>query len=126
MGYSCTARAAYALDAITALITETGGHGSSNMWNHGGASYFYERGRETSDGAIVGSVWKMNEDGTAHRGGGFKISSDGDVVRFPNVPREWRLVAELFGAAEYELHHGPAERAVLAAGGISFDASVIS
>ena len=125
MGYSCTARAAYALDAITALIIETGGHGSSNTWDRGGWTYFWERGREAGDGAIVGSVWRMNvERETCRRVGALKISSDGDVVRFAHIERDWKLAAELYGAVEYEWVHGAAERGVLAAGGIGYEAEV--
>ncbi len=83
MGYSCRAEAGSTLDKISAKCRAQGG--SSNQYTDPktGKSYFYEVGRENSDGRITGSVHLMSPNGTCRQSGTFCISPEGVVVRGP-------------------------------------------
>ena len=48
-----------------------------------GRIYFWERGKENPDGAITGSVWRIELDG-CYPAGRFRINADGTIGRgFP-------------------------------------------
>jgi len=106
MGYSCNAKAAYAMDEISAMCVKS--TGASNTWEHGSDRYFYERSNvEHDDGAITGSVWKMVGD-RCKRAGSFRISGHGLVERFPTMPANMRTHFSLKGLHTYNSNHGPA------------------
>src|SRR5262245_24937702 len=122
MGYSCTAKAALVLDAVSFLMREAAGSESSNAMPDGG---FFERSnKEHADGAITGTVFKRVAVYTdaerakvaadmgpnvkpewigdpCKRAGTFKISADGKIVRFPGLSKTQRAEAERKGAAEF-------------------------
>ncbi len=112
MGYSCAAKASYTRKAIETLIAAR--YGADRVSNYvpfpefGG---FFEIGRETQDGAIVGSVYKtVDAAGHCRRSGGFRIDACGKVARFPGVPRDLLDEAEIIGAREYKEIHEPEAR----------------
>lgn len=81
MGWSCAIEAARALDAFSeACIKSTG---SQNTWEERGKRYFFETGREHEDGAITGTVFRIEADGRCYRSGSFRIEADGTVKRAP-------------------------------------------
>lgn len=135
MGYSCAAAASLVLDAISELIAAelakrpefAGKNVSSNAMPDGG---FWERGREQSDGAITGTVYKrtstyspaeraararqMGADvkpewigDPCRRAGSFRIEPDGRVSRFPGIRASLLRRAEQIGAAKYRETFGP-------------------
>jgi hypothetical protein len=93
MSYSCAARASD-IERVWADVCykQTG---SSNVYEVDGKRYFYNVGREQRDGAVTGSVWRMEvalrdskgshvgSDGVCVRAGTFRIEPDGTVTRFP-------------------------------------------
>lgn len=83
MGWSARADACHVIDAWTRGCVANGG--TQNVYvGTDGRRYFYEIGREQADGAIVGSVFRFRGDTElADRAGSFRISPDGDVVRWP-------------------------------------------
>lgn len=99
MGWSCTAKAGLTLDGISKLF-----QGSSNTWTTEKGTFFFETGRENSEGAITGQVWKMivwqGED-RIKRSGSFRIEPDGIIARFPHLPAWMKRVAVEYGAEEY-------------------------
>lgn len=101
MGYSCSAKAGFTLDAIEHLI----GRQCSNEMPDGG---FWETGREQSDGAITGSVWKPYPADTTKSmlRGYFRIAADGRIIRFPGLPATLQRQAEEAGAKSYRRDHG--------------------
>lgn len=105
MGYSCTARASFVEETFSAYCVAS--TGSSNTWKTEKGEFFYERGRETDSGAIVGSVWKFVSEERVIRVGSYKISAEGEVVRFPNMTSSLKKAAEKEGAAKYERTYGP-------------------
>jgi len=102
MGYSCTAAAAYTLEALTTLLALP----TSNGTPDGG---FFERGRENASGAITGMVWKPHPRMPGHvtRRGGFHIDHVGKVHHFPGVPRALWARAEAMARETYERNHDP-------------------
>ena len=122
MGWSCTARAQFALEYINETVCAPLGKGSNSL--PGGA--FYEIGREKEDGSITGTVWKPTGDDvpclyheTRPNGlpcgqcGGlgrvplmrrwrtFRIEADGTVSRFPGLDRATREAAKASADARY-------------------------
>jgi hypothetical protein len=88
MGYSCRKDANNTLDRLTQYYREHG-EKSSNTFHAIGKKYFWEIGKENSDGAITGKVNECTADDTqAFYIGGFRISPDGEVERFPRLPKE--------------------------------------
>lgn len=90
MGWSARADACDTFDAwARACVAQTG---SSNVYEDArGVRYFFERGREQADGAITGRVFRFVGDDRAERAGGFRISPDGDVDRWPRgFKRFWQ------------------------------------
>lgn len=80
MGYSCSATAHETLEKISEMIGSI--PGPKNQWKNGDKSYFYEIGKENYDGAITGSIWRI-ESLYGKRVGSFRIENDGTVTRFP-------------------------------------------
>ena len=95
MGYSATAKACMVLD------TFKGGDKSSNVWAWKGHRYMYERGRENADGAITGSVIRMD----GKRCGSFRIDPDGQVIRAPHGMGT--CMSEQAGRANYLRRYDP-------------------
>ena len=95
MGYSYAMKAGYTLDAIRNAI----GGETTNAMPDGG---FWETGRENGDGAITGTVWKLEPD-RLHvvRRGSFRIEATGKVARFPGLPVALAREAEKAGEAQY-------------------------
>lgn len=89
MGYSCTTAADNTLSGIMALSGST----SSNAWEHDGFKWFYSIGRENADGAITGSVYKINTHNKYFKAGSFRIEADGSVSRFPGLTKKMRQYA---------------------------------
>ncbi len=93
MGYSCSTKAANKLEAM--FKRKVTGCKSNNGWIGTKGYYcFYERGRENSDGAITGSVYRSDagneksaESGNfrCHFIGSFRIEPDGTIKRFPHL-----------------------------------------
>lgn len=88
MSYSCTEAAGNVEQKISELCYNM--TGMSNMYVNGNKEYFYEVGRETSDGSIVGKVnliENTNGQKLAYPKGSFKINKNGKIVRFPFLPK---------------------------------------
>lgn len=94
MGYSCTAIASLTYDALMELVRDGE---SSNSYR----GYFTERGRENSDGAITGTIWKMVDENRAIRYGSYKITSDGLITRFPGTTKDERNLAERLATVRF-------------------------
>jgi len=83
MGYSARASAMDAVDAVENRITDP--RGTSNGWSCKGVSYFWERGREHTDGHVSGTVYRMIGN-RAYRAGSVNIEPDGRVKSWPCIP----------------------------------------
>lgn len=126
MGYSCTARASLVLAAIQSVMDKAMPNDkTSNKLPNG----FWERGREQADGAITGTVFKTvrvlteaerieaaakmggacQPDWIGNpcvRAGSFKISADGKIVRFPQLTKKQRQIAEAASDVAFEERYG--------------------
>lgn len=126
MGYSCTAKAALVLAAVQSVMDKAmPDDKSSNKLPNG----FWERGREQPDGSITGTVFKTvrilteaervaraREMGGSVmpdwignpcvRAGSFKISADGKIVRFPQLTKAQRKMAEMAGDVAFTERYG--------------------
>jgi hypothetical protein len=94
MGYSCTTIASMTLDALVEIIRDTD---ASNVYR----GRFFERGRENSDGAITGTIWKYVDADHVRREGGYKITAEGKILRFPGTTKDERKLAEQTGKARF-------------------------
>lgn len=104
MGYSCSARAGFTLDAIKSL--------SEFDIDSADYKYFCEIGGENQDGSITGTVYELigqgyrDEQGFKRRPckkkGSFKIDSYGNVVRFPGVSKRMFGVVEIVAIEKYD------------------------
>jgi len=110
MGYSCNRDAARSLDAILKLLQGEGYEGMQNAWIFDGREYFFERGREQEDGAVTGSVYRMD----GGKVGGSRIEPDGTISRFPAMTSTQRREAKAAAIAYQEkvdaamlAEHGP-------------------
>lgn len=103
MGYSCSTKANHVLEALMKII---GGESkTSNGFEINGARYFYEIGRENRDGAITGTVHKI--DGPyAKRAGSFRIEPDGTITKFPGTSKATREHARSAGLMRFGAIHG--------------------
>ena len=118
MGYSCTMKAGYTLDAIGEVLDAAyPGRTCSNSMPGGG---FYECGRERPDGAVTGTVWgPVPGTESVRRRGGFRIGPDGRVSRFPGIPAALLRQAEAAAGARYKAYRGTwQERALAMADGL--------
>jgi hypothetical protein len=120
MGYSCTAAARLVLDEIQAQFRWKN---SSNTFQTTKGIFFWEVGREQSDGSITGRIWKCDSDTIskqlphgspylpnqtllAQRFGGFKITPSGIIHRFPGLPRHWWRELERRADTKYTETYG--------------------
>lgn len=79
MGYSAAAAAFDTLNTFDNHGTDRSG----NVWEYNGSRYFFERGRENSDGAITGTIFRFVGTDSAVRVGSFRINPDGTIARAP-------------------------------------------
>jgi hypothetical protein len=93
MGYSCSAIASTVLDVI--------GEDRRFDISHFSYRFFFEIGRENRDGAITGFVYSVGMiidtlQRCCKRKGSFRIEPNGEITRFPGLPKsEWKeIVAE--------------------------------
>lgn len=102
MSYSCTAKANKTLKHVEDYCREEN-HSSNVFFGDDGNEYFYEVGRENSDGSITGAV-NLLKDQLAYRKGSFRIDSDGTLVRFPHLPKVLRkhIKAEVRAQKEFD------------------------
>ena len=119
MGWSCTAKASWVLDAFSKACIES--TGSSNVYEANGTRYFFETSRrEYEDGRVTGTVWRFLEDGEhVRRSGGFSIDADGKIVRAPKFLKDVAPDVEEI-ARRYDQTYGTG-RIAIGSGGLSFD-----
>ena len=87
MGYSCTKLAGDTLELWSEICYQQTGMSNRYIGNDGN-SYFYEVGAERTDGAIVGSVYRI----TGYRVGSFKIKPNGDIEVKPySMPKSFKV-----------------------------------
>ena len=85
MGYSCTKDA----DEMLGLIRHQFSDGTtSNGLAISGETYFYEVGKEQTDGSITGTLFQNVDESHARKVGSFRINSDGTIARFPRIRRD--------------------------------------
>jgi hypothetical protein len=93
MGYSATTEAFKTMDLIGDLLDQHQPHrvGSNEFWTEGGRIAFWEVGREQVDGSMTGSIHvDPTGNGTYVKVGGFKIHANGNLIRFPQLPKHIR------------------------------------
>lgn len=90
MGWSCTRDASLMLTLIQLKCNQQTGF--SNTFCSQGKKYFFEKGVESSDGSITGSIWKMLENDKARKSNSFKIEHDGRIVRGPKFFKDIELL----------------------------------
>jgi hypothetical protein len=88
MGYSCTKAASDMLGLIRHDFTDGE---TSNGLRICGRRFFYEIGREQTDGSITGVVFEHQGADTASKIGSFKIHAEGVIVRFPRIKNNQRI-----------------------------------
>jgi hypothetical protein len=88
MGYSCTKDASDMLGLIRHAFHDGT---TSNGLRIGAATFFYEVGREQSDGSITGTVFENVDADHARKYGSFKIHATGVIVRFPAIKQNQRV-----------------------------------
>lgn len=108
MGWSCAAKAAKTLDAVSKIMEERGADTSNGLIVSGKKYGFFESSRrEYDDGRITGSVWRFLPDGEhVRRAGGFRINADGTIGNFPGLDKAAKAEAERRGGTEYERFFG--------------------
>jgi hypothetical protein len=99
MGYSLTVKASLVLQASMKII---GDGVSSNVFR----GYFYEQGRENSDGAFTAQVMKFITGGFCKRAGSIRIEANGKITRFPTMTKSEKVLAEQDGLKEYKKFYG--------------------
>lgn len=80
MGYSCTRDAANTLGVIGKMFGTKGEPNTLTIKNN---RYFFERGDEQSDGAIVGKLFRMLPGDLCREVGLARINDDGTISQFP-------------------------------------------
>ena len=106
MGYSCTAKAGYAKDALIIQLQVGFDKQTSNGWKNGLLEYFYEIGREQPDGAITGSIYRHGGEGSSCvRAGTFRIEPDGKIHHWPTATKAMKQTAQNVGLIEYNKYH---------------------
>jgi hypothetical protein len=88
MGYSCTKDAS---DMLGYIRNQFGDGKTSNGLVIRGESYFYEIGKEQTDGAITGTLFMNTLPGSCRKVGSFRINADGTIARFPRICRDMRI-----------------------------------
>jgi hypothetical protein len=82
MGYSCASKAACRIEVISEVcIQQTGSH---NVYLAKGKRYFFQVGKEQSDGSITGSIWLLTSENFCKKTANFKICPEGRLVRGPD------------------------------------------
>lgn len=103
MGYSCSAKASYTINAIQLL--------SDFDIKNKEYKYFIEIGRENKDGSITGKVYQIDkdfEDGSGFRRrqcflkGSFKVDANGKIIRFPGLSNTLWGIAEIASIEQYD------------------------
>lgn len=84
MGYSCTRDAANALGVIGKFYATDG---NPNILTIGSEQYFFERGREQSDGAITGTLMLMLPGDFCRKVGSVRIEPDGTISKLPRASK---------------------------------------
>ncbi len=104
MGYSCTAKADFALNAMIVQLKAASSKEieQSNAWEYKGQDYFFEQGREQDDGSITGTVVSF----TGYTVGSVRIDSEGIVKRWAKSTAIQRTAATDAGNARYGLAYG--------------------
>ena len=96
MGYSCTAKAGFTLNACMKIA---GDKESSNVFR----GHFYEQGRENPDGAITAQVMVWLPDGLHCKpSGSIRIEADGKITRFPTMTKAEKAQAEKAAKKEFD------------------------
>lgn len=90
MGYSYAQEAGRAFENLLAALRGENAPKSTNCWFHNGVQYFWERGKENTDGAITGTVMRFHD---CKNVGGFRIEANGTVTRFPTASMAQRKKA---------------------------------
>lgn len=103
MGYSCTAKASYVMQALERAICT---HGSSNVFINLPHKYMFECGRENSDGAITGTVMVFLDNDHVRKVGSYRIEPDGTITRFYGTSAKERKTAMEAGLARFHEIHG--------------------
>jgi hypothetical protein len=88
MGYSCSKAAS---DMLGLIRHEFSDGKTSNGIRLGAATFFYEIGRENSDGSITGTLFENLEQNRCRKYGSFKIHASGVIVRFPGIKSNQRI-----------------------------------
>jgi len=90
MGYSCTVKAHDTLRmTLNAANNEKlTNYSFSNTWEHNGNKFFYEIGREQSDGSVTGSIYKFLGETQCVKYGSLKILANGKVKSWPGMPKD--------------------------------------
>lgn len=84
MGYSCRQDADITYKSWLDICDQTTGMG--NVYASGDTQYLLELGREQRDGAMTGTVCRLERNGEqslATNCGSFRIEPDGSVKRYP-------------------------------------------
>lgn len=99
MGYSCTAMASFVIDAIMAAVRH---ENSGNTYKgKDGQLYFWERGRENSDGAMTGVIQRMLPNDYCRRVASFRIEPNGRITRFYGLTKAVKERAERTARLHY-------------------------
>jgi len=87
MGYDCTKKA---MDTYEQLMNIINDDEVSNVFSANGVKYFVEIGQSNQNGSVTGSIYFMD----GHKRGAFKISPEGEIVRFPMISKKIKRQAE--------------------------------
>jgi len=105
MGYSCTVKADMVLEALYTQLQATGPAKVANGWTVGKREYFFEQGRENTDGSITGTIREVICKLAYHRGSA-KINHDGKISRWPSSTKAQRESAMIAGLVKFHSEHG--------------------
>ena len=86
MGWGCTQEAGRTMDAFKRVVCVE----MQNVWANNGDYFFWDSGREQTDGAITGTVYKMLSDNRCRRLGGVRIEPDGTITRWAGTSASMR------------------------------------
>lgn len=102
MGYSCTKKAADTLERIgKSFATE----GNPNILTIGGTKFFFEHGREQTDGAITGKLMEFLPNELCQSVGTVRIAPNGTVSRFPRLRADVRKKFSITAIGyDYDFH----------------------
>lgn len=91
MGWSCRKDAMDSLNKLEELLKGKGEKFQNTFTNKQGVKFFYgvSTNKEYSDGHITGKVFKMINENSCLPFGSFHIAGDGEITRFPGMPKEY-------------------------------------